>query len=130
MSVDHGKEALVLGKYLLGGKIPDEKSVSLYVAAHQKKPVSLDAREEKIFAFLLRHPRCCGVIDSALAVSNPHGGIRRKIMYMSAILEARPAWADLFLPRERSFFYNLFIFWIGARALLKIFAGKILLAFV
>lgn len=127
---DFRKEAEVLGKYLLGGKKPNAESISLYENANQIKPVSLNEREKKILAFLLRHPACAGLIDGALAFGSANGGIRRKILYMSAILETQPEYADLFLPKERGWFFNIYIFWVGCRAILKAIAGKVLLLFV
>lgn len=124
------KEAETFGRYLLSGKIPSEKTVSLYVSANEQKPVRLSAKEEKILAFMLRNRRTIGMIDGALAFSNPSGGIRRKLLYMSAILETQPEYADLFLPKARSFGYNVFIFWVGFRAVSKAVAGKFLLLFI
>jgi hypothetical protein len=129
MSHDSRKEAEVLGRYLLG-KRPDEKSISLYCEAMAAKPVTLNAREEKLFRFLLRNPWSAGMIDSALAFSRTRSAVRRKILFMSAILETRPEYAKLFLPQERSWTYNIYIFWVGSRAVMKMVAGKILLLFI
>ncbi len=129
MSPDHRKEAETLGRYLLG-KHPDEKSISLYCEAMAAKPVTLNAREEKLFRFLLRNPWSAGMIDSALAFSPDKSAVRRKILFMSAILETRPQYAELFLPQERSWWYNVYIFWVGCRAVMKMIAGKVLLLFI
>lgn len=123
-------EAERIGKYLLGGKSPNEQSISLYIQAHDYKSVKLNPREEKILSFLVRRPAFTGMIDGALAFGSANGGIRRKILFMSAILETQPEYAGLFLPKERNWFYNLWIFWVGCRAILKAIAGKILLAFI
>lgn len=124
------KEAETFGRYLLSGKRPSAKSVSLYLSANEKKTVHLSAKEEKILAFMLRNRRTIGMIDGALAFSNPSGGIRRKLLYMSAILETQPEYANLFLPKARSSGYNIFIFWVGFRAVSKAVAGKLLLLFI
>lgn len=130
MNAALSQEAEALGRYLLG-KPPGEKAVALYVAANEKKPIRLSPREEKVFRFLVKHRWSAGLIDSALGFSKAaQGGIRRKILYMSAILETQPEYAELFLPKERSWFYNLFIFWVGARAVLKAMAGKVLLLLI
>lgn len=129
MNPDHRKEAETLGRYLLG-KYPDEKSIALYCEAMAVKPVTLNAREEKLFRFLLRNPWSAGMIDSALAFSRNKSAVRRKILFMSAILETRPQYAELFLPQERSWWYNIYVFWVGCRAVMKMIAGKMLLLFI
>ena len=78
---------------------------------------------------MLRNRWSVGLIDSAFSF-NGKSGIRKKILYMSAILETQPEYAGLFLPKERSWFYNLYIFWVGARAVMKMVLGKMLLWFV
>ena len=130
MSAVLSQEAETLGRYLLG-KPPGEKVIALYIAANEKKPIRLSAREEKIFRFLVKNRWSAGLIDSALGFSKAaQGGIRRKILYMSAILETQPEYAGLFLPKTRSWGYNLFIFWVGCRAVMKAIAGKILLMII
>jgi hypothetical protein len=124
------REAEVIGRYLLGGEMPSDKIIELYISAHRHKPVLLNKKEEKVLRFLLDNRWAAGMIDGALAFSNPSGGIRRKILFMSAIIETQTTYADNFLPKERSFFYNIFIFWVGFRAVAKAVAGKILLLFI
>ena len=123
------KEAETFGRYLLDGKIPNEKSISLYIEAMHIRPAAAIGRDKKILAFILKNPRCIGMIDSALAFSKKKSIVRRKLLFMTAILETQPEYAELFLPQERKWSYNLFIFWVGCRAVLKMLAGKILLAF-
>ncbi|HET6993018.1 MAG TPA: hypothetical protein VFJ43_16920 [Bacteroidia bacterium] len=129
-------EAEVFGRYLLGGKNPNAKSISLYVSAMNIRPANAIGRDVKILNFILKNPRTIGMIDGALAFS-PKGVlgtkkksiVRRKILFMSAILETQPEYADLFLPQERDWTYNIYIFWVGFRAVSKAIAGKIILAF-
>lgn len=123
-------EAKIFGKYLLGGKMPNEQSVSLYQKAMQLKPVQLTEKETKLLQFILRNPRSASLIDSALGFFDSRNAVRKKILTMSAILETQPEYAQLFLPAERSFFYNIYIFWVGFRAVVKAVVGKILLAFI
>jgi hypothetical protein len=126
---DFRREAEVFGKYLLGGKTPVEKAISLYMEAMQLRPAKPIGRDEKILRFVLKNPSFTGLFDSALAFSSKKSILRRKILFMSAILETQPEYADLFLPKERSWFYNIYIFGVGCRAILKMLAGKFLLLF-
>ena len=129
MSVDFKREAEVFGRYLLGGRSPNPKSISLYISAMTLRPASAIGRDEKILKFVLKNPRSIGMIDGALAFSKKKSIVRRKILFMSAILETQPEYADLFLPQERSWFYNIYIFWVGFRAVIKAVAGKMILLF-
>jgi hypothetical protein len=129
MSADFKKEAEVFGRYLLGGKSPNSKSISLYISAMTLRPASAIGRDEKILEFILKNPRSIGMIDGALAFSKKKSIVRRKILFMSAILETQPEYANIFLPQERSWFYNIYIFWVGFRAVMKAMAGKMILLF-
>ncbi|MDQ3109362.1 MAG: hypothetical protein M3R17_05665 [Bacteroidota bacterium] len=123
------KEAEIFGRYLLGGKFPNSKSISLYISAMELRPVVPLGRDKKIMKFILKNPRSIGMFDSALAFSKRKSSVRRKILFMSAILETQPEYAELFLPQERKWSYNIFIFLVGCRAVMKMIAGKILLTF-
>jgi hypothetical protein len=124
------QEAITFGKYLLSGETPDEKSIALYEAAHQYKKIDVSTAEKKLFEFALKNRWAIGAIDGALAFKNPEHVIRKKLLVMSAVLECRPQYAELFIPKKRSFFY-LFVFgWIGFRAICKAAFGRILLTVV
>lgn len=120
-------EAQVFGKYLLGGATPDEKSVALYKAAHQHKPIIVPESEKKLLSFALRNRWALGAIDGALAFRNPEHVIRRKLLVMSAVLECRPQYAHLFIPEKRSFLYVFAFGWIGFRAVCKSMFGTIII---
>ncbi len=122
-------EAEIFGHYLLSGKTPNSKSISLYVEAMHLRPAQASGRDKKILEFILKNNWSIGMIDGALAFSKNKSIIRRKLLFMSAILETQPEYADLFLPQERSGFYNLYIFWVGFRAVMKALAGKMILLF-
>jgi hypothetical protein len=70
------------------------------------------------------------LLDSALALSNSESLLRQKLLLMSAILETRPQYAALFLPKQRSFFYLFYVGFVGVRAVAKAVAGKVLLHFI
>jgi hypothetical protein len=124
------REGEIIGRYLLKGKFPGERAIDLYEKALMYQPISFTPKEEKIWSFIVRNPFLIGAIDSALGFSRKNQNIRRRILYMSAILETQPEHASLFLPQERQFFYNLYIFWVGCRAVFKMFIGKTLLLFL
>lgn len=121
------EEALIFGKYLLSGETPDDKSVELYVKAHQFRDLSVQPSEEKLFAFVMLNTWSLGLIDSALAFSGPNHILRKKLLVMSAVLECRPNYASLFLPKKRSWFYFIAFLWIGFRGVCKAVFGKLLM---
>ncbi|MEO5643830.1 MAG: hypothetical protein ABIQ40_00910 [Bacteroidia bacterium] len=123
------KEAEIFGRYLLGGKNPNAKSISLYTEAMKLRPAEVIGSDKKILVFILKNNWSIGMIDSALAFSKGKSVIRRKLLFMTAILETQPEYAELFLPQERSWFYSIYIFWVGCRAVMKMMAGKLLLLF-
>ncbi|MBI3510795.1 MAG: hypothetical protein HY064_09025 [Bacteroidetes bacterium] len=124
------KEAEVIGKYLLGGKMPNAQSIFLYTDAMKKKNIVAEGKDERLMNFMLDFRWTAGMIDSALAFGKRRSAVRKKIMVMSAILETQPEYAGLFLPKKRSWIYNIYIFWVGFRAVMKIIFGKILIAFI
>lgn len=127
---EHQKEAEIFGRYLLGGKNPNPKSISLYIEAMHLHTAEAIGRDKKILKFILKNSWSIGMIDGALAFSKHKSIVRRKLLFISAILETQPEYAELFLPQERSWFYNLYILWVGFRAVMKAIAGKILLILI
>lgn len=123
-------EAITFGKYLLSGETPDEKSISLYEAAHAHRSIAIPENEKKLFRFALKNRWAIGAIDGALAFKNPGHVIRRKLLVMSAVLECRPQYADLFIPKKRNPLYIIVFGWIGCRAVCKAIFGRILLMIV
>lgn len=121
------KEGIVFGRYLLSGQNSDEKSVQLYSNAHNFRDLAVPADQKKLFEFVLQNSWSLGAIDSALAFSNPNHILRKKLLVMSAILECRPQYAHLFLPKKRSPFYFIVFLWIGVRAACKAVFGKFLM---
>jgi hypothetical protein len=121
-------EAKVFGRYLLGGINPDSKSIDLYLkAAAMQKYDTASAREQKILHLALRRPWLIGLLDSALALSKSESLLRQKLLLMSAILETRPQYAALFLPKQRSFLYLFYVGIVGVRAVVKAVTGKLVL---
>lgn len=124
------QEGLVLGKYLLGGKSPSSKSLELFKQFVELRGSNFPAKEKKIYSFAVRNRWAMGMIDGALAFKAPESMLRKRLLAMTAILETQPEYASLFLPKRRNWFYNIYIFWVGTRAVLKSIAGRFLLLFI
>ena len=95
MSLD---EADVFGRYLLGGDI-DSRTRTLYVRAATELGYDGD---DDVSRYAKMHPWTISALDGALAVSNSDALLRKKLLLMAAILETQPAYAELFLARERA----------------------------
>jgi hypothetical protein len=88
-------EARIFGRYLVG-EDPGEPFVDRYGAAAD---TLLDAPPGPVVRFALRWPRTLPFLDAASAVVRPRGPLRSRLLVMAAVLEASPAYADVFLPR-------------------------------
>lgn len=92
-------EARVFGRYLIG-QIPPPELIARYVAAVRElftAPAS--ASDAAQVAFACRHPAALPFLDAAAGLRHPGGLLRSKLLVMSAVLEASPAFADEYLPR-------------------------------
>lgn len=94
-------EAQVLGRYLLGKPI-DARSAALYEQAlRSRSVVPCGVRDQNILEFALAHPWAIGCLDAALALFGPRGAaLRRKLLVMTAVLEVRPEYSDLYLTQS------------------------------
>ena len=93
-------EARVFGRYLVG-RVPPGELVDRYRAASTTLFGTLvGGPDAAIIAFARRHPWSVPFLDAGAAIVRPAGLLRSKILVMSAILEASPAFADEFLPRN------------------------------
>jgi hypothetical protein len=123
-------DAIILGKYLLGGETPDNKSINLFLDAAQHLNLVVPESERKVHSFAMDYPLFLGAIDSALAFGSNDHILRRKLLLMSAILESNPRYASLFLTQKRSPFYFFVFLWVGFRAICKAVVGKFILLVV
>jgi len=121
------REARSFGRYLLGRAI-DQPSVRLY--SRYVTDDDCSDRDGAIVAFAARHPWSIAALDAALAVTRPDAPLRRRLLFLAAILETRPQWCDAFLPRERGPAYVITAAGIVLRAALCALAGFALLPFV
>lgn len=128
-SEDFCKEAEIFGKYFLK-EFPDRISVSLYQKLMVMNPPLLNLKEKRMLKFMLRHPWSVAFFDAGLALTNPKSAVRQKIFSMLAILESSKNYHALFLSRDFSKFYPVFIFFILSRAVVKAVIGSILILFI
>ena len=125
------REAALFGRHLVG-RAPGEELCARYVAAHRAllgEPVG--ARDRAILEFLHGHPGTLPFLDAAAGVLAPRSLLRRKVLLMTAVLEATPDFVDDFLPRTVSapaFFVRCA--WLGALALGKAAVGALLWPYV
>lgn len=89
------REARLFGRYLVGEE-PGEPFVERYLAAAD---ALLSSSPGPVVRFALRRPWTLPLLDAASAVVRPRGPLRSRLLVMAAVLEASPAYADLFLPR-------------------------------
>lgn len=90
-------EAAIFGRYLLGCEVVAESCETYARAVGELHYDAPDATTR----FALRRPWSIGALDAALALTQPAAPLRRKLLLMAAVLEARPEYCDAFLPRER-----------------------------
>ncbi len=124
---DHAleQEAAHFASYFL--KDSSSKAViDLYEKALTDCPVPSE-RDKKLLAFIAKNPSLTGLVDAALAFTDPHSEVRRRLYIMFAILESQPEHCDSFLPVKRNPFYVFIIAWVGFVSVWKTFLGIILL---
>ena len=92
------REASFISRYILDRPCNYELKVR-YAQAIERLRIELDPEERQLWRIVNRYPSLLRLIDAGLAFLKPHGGIRRKIYTMMAILEASPEYADKFLPQ-------------------------------
>lgn len=92
------EEAARLGRYLVGAP-PSDELVERYARAHEQvlrdPPTPAD---EAILGFLQAHPWSLPLLDAGTALVRSAPLLRRKLLVMTAILEATPEHVDRMLP--------------------------------
>ena len=96
-------EARIFARYLVG-RVPPPDLVERYRDASRSiwGSGAAVAADDALVAFARRHPWTVGPLDAATSVLDPGGLLHAKVLAMAAILEASPAFADDFLPRNVS----------------------------
>jgi NADH dehydrogenase len=106
-------EARHFSRYLLGVDVTEEIATR-YAAAHQRlftEPV------DRVTQFTRRYPSTIAFLDAAMSLTRTRQGLRKRILLMTAIMEASSIYADWFLPRRRSLASSAVrIGWAGVRA--------------
>ena len=93
-------EARRFGHYLVG-RDPEPAVVARYVAASRTLfPEPLAPGDAAVVAFARTQAWATGPLDAAAGLLRPGGPLRNRILLMAAVLEATPAHADQFLPRQ------------------------------
>lgn len=116
-------QAQLFARYLIG-RPASPQAVRLYEAAMtDSRPNDSD---RKLLNFMVSHPASIGLIDAGLVFHNSYSEARRRLYVMFAILEAGTEYYDYFLPKKRSPFYILVIFYAGIRGVIKAALGLIL----
>jgi hypothetical protein len=126
---DASAEAEVFGRYLIGRDI-DEDAVALYARALQSETYEGDDGERAVALFAVERPWSLGAIDGALALTRPRALLRRKLLLLTAILEASPHYRAEFFPARRSPWYAIAVACAMLRAVVQTAAGLVLLRFV
>lgn len=103
-SGDLHAEARIFGRYL-GGRVPPPELIDRYVDANRiLRPAAaaagaVPARDAAVLGFIRRHPWSVPYLDAGAGLLDRDGLLRSKLLVMTAILEASPAFAEEFLPR-------------------------------
>ena len=114
------------------GTEPVPDVVDRYVAAHARLLAQRVApRDAAVLAFLRRHPRAVGPLDAAAGLLRPRSLLRRKLLLLTAILEATTTYAPRFLERRVGPVRLVAtLAWLGSIASARIAVGVPLLLFV
>lgn len=123
-------EGEILARYVLSGRTPTPQVLHLYEQALQHRPIALTSRELRLQETALKYPFLLPYIDAALALGRSQHPLRRKIIYVTAIIEVQPDYAHLFLPRQRSKTYIFIAVLHGIRGVWRFVIGRGILLLV
>jgi len=117
-------ECQVLARYLIGQEPPQEL-VDRYIAANRiliKEEGSGPLESE--LRFVRRNPSTLPFIDAAAGLLKPESLLRKKLLVMTAILEATPIYAGFFLREPvHPLVLSGQLLWQGIRSAVKITLG-------
>lgn len=119
-------EAERIGSYLLGVSIEKSEKYT-YAIAMLKLNIEFSKYEQFLWKEMFKSKWKMSCIDAGLSFSEPTNNVRRKLFTMLAILEASPNYTSFFLSRNFSPFYFFKICLIGARSIVRLFFGIIII---
>lgn len=122
------KEADKITRYLIDDSL-NEKERGLYREAVNKLNASLDEREKRILALMLKNRFWMGMFDGGLAFLQPNSAIRYRIFIMLSILETSPAYTKHFLLQKHGWMYFIKISFQMVWAVIKASFGIVALQF-
>lgn len=91
-------EARSFARYLVGTDPRPEEVIRYREAVAARLAVPPDG----VVRLALRSPVLIGPLDAAAAILDPGHQLRRRLVLMTAVLEASPAHVERFLPRQWS----------------------------
>lgn len=113
--------------YYLIKRQPTKLEIDLYKRAIANNKHGISLKDEKVLEFVNRHGWSIGLIDSCMALTNPHSEMRRRLLIMFSILECMPERYDQFIPKRHSSWYWLVVLYTCVEDVLKAAAGSVLL---
>lgn len=119
----------MFGRYILGRRL-DHASEQLYESALEVLILGTTPRESRLIQLVISRPWLIAFIDGGLTVLNRTNGLRQRLVLMSAITEASPLYADLFLPVRRGPFYIVRMLCAAVRAAFCGVFGMLIVAFI
>jgi hypothetical protein len=123
-NINIDKEAAIFSKYLINA-LPTQADIKLYKDAVASSP-SISKSDQKLLAYIHKHPWSLRFIDAALPFYRPHSEVRRRIYLILAILEASPDHSDAFIPNRKSPLYILRVGISMMGAIVKLACGLVI----
>ena len=97
--INSEKETQLFCKYLTGKNATPEVVIR-YQHAIAELAISLTEREEKMITRLSHYHFLLPYIDGGMAISDPGGGIRKRLLALSALLETDKNFVDAYLTAK------------------------------
>jgi len=121
---DLSAECLVFTRYLID-QAPPKELVDRYIAASRVLvPEEESGKQGAELRFVRRHPLALPFLDAAAGILKRKSLLRRKLLLMTAILEATPAYAGFFLSEpSHPFVLACGLIWQGFRSAIKVVLG-------
>lgn len=118
-------EAALFAKYL-GAEIDDMQLQNRYVFAIQELNVTYKPKDIAIIKSLIQFPFLVSYVDGAFAFIRSVTTVRKRIWIMSALMETEKKYAARFLVQKDISFPFIKFLWLGAKGIVKGFAGILL----